>query len=120
MKLTVSTTQRIQLCRDMRTQTGDAGALRAWWKLEDIFALDDKEKAAIKFQTRLVDMQEVYLWDSSVSLPDKVVELELIDVARTKHALTTSVHRAQDRAWLEPLLAELEESASAGLSLVKR
>ena len=108
MKLTLSYTQRIHLCRDVRMQTGDAGALRAWWKLEDLFALDAKEKEAIKFQTRLVDMQEVYLWDASVPLPEKEVELDANDLARTKHALTTAIHRGQDRVWLEPLLAQLD------------
>ena len=106
-KLTLTYTQRIHLCRDIRLQTGDAGALRAWWKLEDLFGLDDKEKAVIKFQTRVVEMQEVYLWDASVPLPEKEVELDANDLARTKHALTSEIHRAQDRVWLEPLLAQL-------------
>ena len=101
-------TQRIHLCHDIRMQTGNAGALRAWWKLEDLLLLDDKEKTEIKFQSRMVEMQEVFLWDSSASLPDKEVDLDANDLARTKHALTTAVHRAQDRFWLESLLAQLE------------
>ena len=107
-KLNLTYTQRIHLCHDIRLQTGDAGALRAWWKLEDLFALDANEKATIKFQTRMVEMQEVYLWDAAASLPDKEVELDANDLSRTKHALKTAVHRAQDRVWLEPLLAQLE------------
>jgi hypothetical protein len=86
----------------------DPGTLRPWWKLKDLFALDTKDKAAIKFQTRPVDMQEVYQWDASAPLPDQEVELDEDDLARTKHALTTATHRAQDRVWLEPLLKQLE------------
>lgn len=112
-KLTLTYTQRIHICRDIRQQTGDAGNLRAWWKLEDLFALDAKEKDAIEFQTRLVEMQEVYLWDGSVSLPDKEVELDANALGRTKHALMTAIHRGQDRVWLEPLLAQLDACSGA-------
>ncbi len=108
MNLNLIYPQRIHLCQEVSLQTGDAGTLRAWWKPEDLFSLDDREKVAIKVQTRLVDMQEVYRWDSSASLPDKEVELDANDQAHTKHALTTAVHRGQDRGWLEPLLAQLE------------
>ena len=107
-KLTLTYTQRIHLCHDIRMQTGNAGALRAWWQLEDLFSLNAEEKAAIKFQSRMVEMQEVFLWDSSIPLPDKEFELDANDLARTRHALTLAVHRAQDRVWLEPLLAQLE------------
>ncbi len=64
-------------------QRGDAGNLRAWWKLEDLFAPDASEKAAIKFQTRLVDIQKVYRRDASATLLDKEVEVDANDVGRT-------------------------------------
>jgi hypothetical protein len=107
-KLKLTYTQRIHLFNDIRQQNGNAGALRAWWRLEDLFSLSAEEKTAIKFQTRIVEMQEVYVWDASTPLPDKEFELDSNDVARTKHALTTAVHRGQDRVWLEPLLAQLD------------
>jgi len=99
--------QRIHLCRDVRLQIGDAGAIGAWWRLGDLTALDDNEKATIKFQIRLFEVQEVYLWDGSAALPDNEVELDANDLARTKHALTNAIHRAHDRVWLELLLAQL-------------
>ena len=86
----------------------DADTLRTCWKLDDLFVLDAKEKAAIKFQTCLADTQEVYLCDASTPLPDKEVELDANDLARTKRALTTAVHRAQDRGRLEPLVVQLD------------
>ena len=108
MKLKLTYTQRIHLFNDIRQQNGNAGALRAWWRLEDLFSLSAEEKAAIKFQSRMVEMQEVFLWDSSIPLPDKEFELDANDLVRTKHALTTATHRAQDRVWLERLLAQLD------------
>ena len=89
-------------------QPGNAGTLRTWCKLEDLFAHDAKEKAEIKLQIRLMDMQEVYLWDASASLSEKEFELDANDLARTKQALTTEIHRGQERVWLEPLLGQLE------------
>lgn len=55
-------------------------------------------------------MQEIYHRDALMALLDKQVELDANDLAHTEHPLTTAVHRAQDRIWLEPLLAQLEAS----------
>ena len=59
-------------------------------------------------QTKIHNMGEYYLRDASATLPDKVVELNDKDAAMIKKIMFNGQHRAQDRVWLEPLLAQMD------------
>lgn len=64
---------------------------------------------ASKLQTRLVDMQEVYLWDGMFHLRFQLKKLNQTQTARrAKHSLTTAIHRGQACVRLQPLLNQLE------------
>lgn len=131
MKLTLDHTQRLNLHALLGAQRADVGAIRAIWAVQDKLALDADEETAIELKREFVGGQERLLWNASISIPAREVELEDAEVARLRAAIETwtSYGVSTDRRWLEPLLdiltdgtgrftnARVSSSSAAGKSL---
>lgn len=106
MKLMLDHTQRLNLHALLGAQRADVGSIRAIWAVQDRIALDADEEKAIELKREIVAGQERVVWNSTLSIPAKELELSDAEVARLKTALQTwdSYGVAAERRWLEPIL----------------
>jgi len=106
MKLTLDHTQRLNLQALLGAQRADVGSIRAIWAVQDKLALDANEERAIELKRELVTGQERTVWNPSLCIPAKEIELPDAEVIRVKAAIETwgNYGAASDRVWLEPLI----------------
>lgn len=109
MKLTLDETQRLNLHLMLGNQRGTVNEIRAFWKLQDLIALSDKDKERIEFKTIQNNGNTTTSWNSTLVKPleFKFNEDELAHITKMfrewQHGFS-----AFDRIWLEPLLAQLD------------
>jgi hypothetical protein len=101
--------QRLNLVALLGAQRGNLDTIRALWKLQDKFDLDEQEKQAIGLEVRLVNGQEIRLWHPEATLPDREFQLSDQEVERLRSVLRSwdDFEAAGTRRWLEPLLEQL-------------
>jgi hypothetical protein len=112
MKLILDETQRLNLNIVIGSQRGTVDDVRLFWRLLDRFELTEEERKKINFRTQEINGQQVALWDLVFSNP---VEYELARdeydrLARVVKEWQPGFLTAQDRRWLEPLLAQFDSN----------
>jgi hypothetical protein len=106
MKLMLDHTQRLNLHALLGVQRVDVGSIRPIWALQDKLALDEFEEKAIGLRCETINGKELKVWDPSLTIPVKELDLAATEVVRIKAAIEVwaSFSVATDRRWLEPLL----------------
>ena len=106
MKLTLDHTQRLNLHALLGAQRADVGSIRAIWAVQDRIALNVDEETAIDLKREIVNGQERAVWNPSLSVPPKDLELTDTEIARIKVAIEAwnGYAATADRRWLEPLI----------------
>ena len=112
MTLTLDHTQRLNLHSLLGAQRADVGSIRAIWAIQDRLALSAEDESAVELKRDFAGGQERVVWNPSLSIPPKEVELADAEVARIKLAIETwsGYGVSADRRWLEPLLVLIFEN----------
>jgi hypothetical protein len=116
MQLTLDGTQRINLF-SMLDAVEAQGRREAWaiCALQSKLELNDEEKQAIEFRkVKGADGREFMLWKNNGHIEPREYELSDDDVGRVCRAVDNyRVVMGRDRAWWEPLVAQLPEPEEA-------
>jgi hypothetical protein len=109
MELSLNETQRLNLHFMMGSQRGSVDEIRLWWRLQDSIALSDEEKKAINYRTVKVGDVEQPTWETA-HVKARRFEFTTDEVGKLERLVREWQfgYTAGDRAWLEPLLAQLE------------
>lgn len=118
MILTLDHQQRLNLHGLMGTQRVNLGEMRVLWKLQDRIELSEEEKRAVGCRVEVINGSEVTMWDRSKKLEPQAYEFSEAEVERIRKIVEEWPHfmTSTDRAWVEPLLAQLPEASKNGHS----
>ncbi|MBI4905712.1 MAG: hypothetical protein HY820_18915 [Acidobacteria bacterium] len=115
MKIQVDHVQRLNLHALLGAQRGDVATVRTIWALQDKLALTPEEEKAIELNREFIAGQERVLWNPTLTVPARELELTDVEIARVGAVLDSwaTYGVAADRRWLEPLLRVFEVSKPA-------
>ena len=113
MRLTLDHTQRLNLHMLIGAQRGTVDEVRAFWRLQDRINLSDEERTAINFQINKATGTPQ--WNLQ-GLEPVTYEFTDDDYARIKKIFSDwqPGFVANERLWLEPLLAQFDNSSQNG------
>jgi hypothetical protein len=111
MILTLDHVQRLNLHALMGAQKASVDEMRALWRMQDRIDLSAEEKEAINYRVVEQNGNLIPVWDPGKRLPASEYEFNTEEVARIDRIIKNwqpGFVAAADRAWLEPLLCQIE------------
>lgn len=116
MNLMLDHQQRLNLHGLMGAQRVNVSEMRVFWKLQDRIDLSDEERAAVGYRIEVINGSEAIGWDRTKRLEPKGFEFSDAEIARVRKIVEEWPHfmTSTDRAWVEPLLAQLPEASTNG------
>lgn len=87
------------------------GETRAAWQLMDRVNLDEAEKIAMSLKVHIVDGQEAFSWDHTVSLTSRQFDISESEISQLGRAIAgcPKFLPRHARRWLEPLVRQLPD-----------
>jgi hypothetical protein len=116
MNLMLDHQQRLNLHGLMGAQRVSLDEMRMFWKMQDRIDLSDEEKIAVGYRTELLNGQERVIWDVTKKLEAKGYEFSDAEITRIRKVVEEWPYfmTSTDRAWVEPLLAQLPPGSENG------
>lgn len=114
MQLILSHTQRLNVHFIAGSQKGTVDEIRAYWSLQDMVQLTEEEKQSINYSLiRNGDGSSYPRWDVEPAAQTKAFEVTQEQMERLSRLVKGwPTYSGLDRAWLEPLLAQLETTSN--------
>lgn len=115
MTLSLDHRQRLNLIAVLGAYDIRGRDLHALWHLQDLLDLDESEKRSIDFRQETVNGNVVQVWNLSKEFPARSFDLSESDLKRIRQAIEDfpQFRGSRDRAWLEPLLAQIPKSVES-------
>lgn len=110
IQLMLDESQRLNLHFVIGQQRGPVDDIRLCWRIQDKIALSDAEKNAIGYTLTTNNGNTGIFWDTRLVKP-AAYDFTGEELARVTKAVKEwqPGYLANDRQWLEPLLAQLEQ-----------
>jgi len=115
MKLSLNSTQRLNLHALIGAQRASVADTRMWWKVQDRIDLSEEERERIGYRVQRINGIDQVGWDASKQLPEKEYEFSSDEFEKLSQAVKDwqpGYLIQADRQWLEPLLIQMEGGAS--------